>query len=330
MNYTMAWIGCQATRIPLSLSLSLSLSLPRWCVLCLALGFYLYYSTALSRALLYPNIGEFVNSGSSWVNWPVREVISDFGEGEGEGEKWIGCFFFLHRYVFSFFFFYVQPEAWHLEFTTCRLHIIHICDIMRSRNLSRIQNSRGCFLSPFFFYPAFHDLQFQRNGWRRTINFQRDKSGPGVAAVSTPTGMFIFPFCEKDREDFAIHRRTSTEKKKKERKKKDIGTCEGYETKCIPFVRFRLHSTPEFPQPNGSNHSSLPLPSLQFHGCNCDLLFREPAFKLSTLKVFHASYHPLIEFKTDACTRSGDIALTSGCTDFTSRHAAETDSGNEI
>ena len=28
-------------------------------------------------------------------------------------------------------------------------------------------------------------------------------------------------------------------------------------------------------------------------------------------------------------TRSGDIALTPGCTDFTSRHAAETDSTNE-
>lgn len=133
-----------------SLPLTLSFSLPRWCVLCLALGFCLYYSTALSRALLYPNIGEFVNSGSSWVNWPVREVISDFGEGEGEGEKWIGCFFFFISIRF-FFFFYVQPEAWHLEFTTCRLHIIHICDIMRSRNLSRIQNSRGCFLSPSFF-----------------------------------------------------------------------------------------------------------------------------------------------------------------------------------
>jgi len=40
----------------------------------------------------------------------------------------------------------------------------------------------------------------------------------------------------------------------------------------------------------------------------------------------------LIEFKTDACTgtRSDDIALTPGCTDFASRHAAETDSGNEI
>lgn len=38
----------------------------------------------------------------------------------------------------------------------------------------------------------------------------------------------------------------------------------------------------------------------QFHGCNCDLLFREPAFKVSTLKVFHAWYHPFIEFKTDA------------------------------
>lgn len=61
-------------------------------------------------------------------------------------------------------------------------------------------------------------------------------------------------------------------------------------------------------------------------------LARSAAFKVSTLKVFYAWRHPLIEFKTDACsgTRSGDIALTPGCTDFTSRHAAETDSGNEI
>lgn len=59
---------------------------------------------------------------------------------------------------------------------------------------------------------------------------------------------------------------------------------------------------------------------------------RETTFKVSTLKVFYAWHHPLIKFKTDACsgTRSRDIALTPGCTDFTSRHAAETDSGNEI
>lgn len=100
---------------------------------------------------------------------------------------------------------------------------------------------------------------------------------------------------------------------------------EVYSFRSVPAALDTGVPTTEWIQP-----LPLPLPSLQFHGCNCDLLFREPAFKLSTLKVFHASYHPLIEFKTDACTRSGDIALTSGCTDFTSRHAAETDSGNEI
>jgi len=78
-------------------------------------------------------------------------------------------------------------------------------------------------------------------------------------------------------------------------------------------------------------------PPYQFHGCNYDLLsfflsFACAAFKVSTLKVFYAWHHPLIKFKTDACpgTRSRDIALTPGCTDFTSRHTAETDSGNEI
>lgn len=121
-----------------------------------------------------------------------------------------------------------------------------------------------------------------------------------------------------------IGERRQRKKEKKRKKKEGYWNVRGVRNEYIPFVRFRLHSTPEFPQPNGSNHPP------QFHGCNCDLLFREPAFKLSTLKVFHASYHPLIEFKTDACTRSGDIALTSGCTDFTTRHAAETDSGNEI
>lgn len=43
-----------------------------------------------------------------------------------------------------------------------------------------------------------------------------------------------------------------------------------------------------------------PAAAPQFHGCNCDLLYRELAFKVSTLKVFYAWYHPLIEFKTDA------------------------------
>lgn len=88
----------------------------------------------------------------------------------------------------------------------------------------------------------------------------------------------------------------------------------------------------KFPQRCRAAPQTAPLPRPQFHGCNCDSLFRELAFKVSTLKVFHAWYHPLIEFKTDACpaTRSGDIALTPGCADFTSRHAAETDSANEI
>lgn len=53
-----------------------------------------------------------------------------------------------------------------------------------------------------------------------------------------------------------------------------------------------------FPQRRHATTPSNPPP--QFHGCNCDLLFRELAFKVSTLKVFHAWYHPLIEFKSDA------------------------------
>lgn len=119
----------------------------------------------------------------------------------------------------------------------------------------------------------------------------------------------------KDFKDFSIDH-SATEKK-------NIGTCEGFEMNILS-VPAALDI--EFPQ-----RSSSPPPP-QFHGCNCDLLFRELAFKVSTLKVFHAWYHPLIEFKTDAypATRSGDIALTPGCTDSTSSHATETDSGNEI
>lgn len=68
-------------------------------------------------------------------------------------------------------------------------------------------------------------------------------------------------------------------------------------------------------------HIVLTPSAYQFHGCNCDLfsVARESGFKVSTLKVFYAWRHPLIEFKTDACpgTRPGDIALTPGCTDFT-------------
>lgn len=137
----------------------------------------------------------------------------------------------------------------------------------------------------------------------------------------------FFPFVKKIAKisPFIGERR----QKKKERKKKEgYWNVRGvrnevYSFRSVPAALDTGVPTTEWIQP-----LPLPLPSLQFHGCNCDLLFREPAFKLSTLKVFHASYHPLIEFKTDACTRSGDIALTSGCTDFTSRHAAETDSGN--
>lgn len=138
--------------------------------------------------------------------------------------------------------------------------------------------------------------------------------------------MFIFPFVKKIAKISPfIDERRSTAKKKKKRRilERARGTKRVYSFRSVPAALDTGVPTTEWIQ-------SPPAPPSQFHGCNCDLLFREPAFKLSTLKVFHASYHPLIEFKTDACTRSGDIALTSGCTDFTSRHAAETDSGNEI
>lgn len=156
MNYTMAWIGCQATPIPLSLFRVNAFSNARIATV------FVCITTALSRLVSRPL--EYRGICKFWVELgQLTRARSNqrFWRGRERGKNGLAVFFFLHRYVLFIFFFLrrTRPEARHLEFTTCRLHIIH-GDIMRSRNLSGIQNSRGpffvfSFLFSFFFLQRF-------------------------------------------------------------------------------------------------------------------------------------------------------------------------------
>lgn len=163
MNYTMAWIGCQATPIPLSLFRVNAFSNARIATV------FVCITTALSRLVSRPleyrgickfwvELGQLTRARSNQRFWGRRE----------RGKNGLAVFFFLHRYVlFIFFLRRTRPEARHLEFTTCRLHIIH-GDIMRSRNLSGIQNSRGPFFvfSFLFFFATIYSFNVTRDGER--------------------------------------------------------------------------------------------------------------------------------------------------------------------
>lgn len=156
MNYTMAWIGCQATPIPLSLFRVNAFSNARIVFVCITTAL----SRLISRPLEYRGICKF------WVELGqltrARSNQRFWGEGKGEKMDWLFFFFTSIRFIYFFFFLRrTRPEARHLEFTTCRLHTIH-GDIMRSRNLSGIQNSRGPFFVFSFLFSFFfcNDLQF--------------------------------------------------------------------------------------------------------------------------------------------------------------------------
>lgn len=114
MNYTMAWIGCQATPIPLSLFRVNAFSNARIVFVCITTAL----SRLVSRPLEYRGICKF------WVELDqlTRARSNQRFWGEGKGEKMDWLFFFLHRYVLFIFFFTSNPARsatpgiYHLSF----------------------------------------------------------------------------------------------------------------------------------------------------------------------------------------------------------------------
>lgn len=211
----------------------------------------------------WPVIGEFVNSGSSPVNWPIPKAINRVKKKKkGWEEERRGGVFISTRFTRN-------PAS---TVTPRNLPlVVRISSTMTLCNYEgEIYPERNL---RFSYYSTIYSLRTTGDKFGLTKAPCRDRyhGGRYVYFLLSQRLRRFLPYVERAtvREEYWNVRGVRNE---------------------YPFW-FRLYSTP-------SSHNSLPPP--QFHGCNCDLLFRELAFKVSTLKVFHAWYHPLIEFKTDA------------------------------
>lgn len=158
MNYTMAWIGCQATPIPLSLFRVNAFSNARIATV------FVCITTALSRLVSRPL--EYRGICKFWVELgQLTRARSNqrFRGGRERGKNGLAVFFFYIDTFYLFFFFYVEPgqkrDTWNLPLVVCISSTVTLCD--REIYLG-YKIHGGLFLSSLFFFLFFfcNDLQF--------------------------------------------------------------------------------------------------------------------------------------------------------------------------
>lgn len=173
----------------------------------------------------WPVIGEFVNSGSSPVNWPIPKAINRVKKKKKKDGRRSDGVEFLYRHVLH----ETRRAPWHPG-------IYHLSFAYHPRWHYAITRAKFIPNEIYVFRTIRRFIVYVR----RAINSAWQK--PRVEIVTTAAGTFIFCF-HRGFEDFC---HTSNE----QRHEKNTGTCEGFEMNILfgsGCTRHRVPTTRSHP-----------------------------------------------------------------------------------